>query len=257
MAADWVAARASSEPTHDDETVMDGAPGFWGSTSSDQRPAVVRVGRLAAVSAVAGLRRGSIRARSWSKPSAEARPAGGRSQRARARCWRGGAGGGLRAGEAGEPLEVGGEAGPAPGEKRADCEGLGRESGSEELLVDGLLGEGVGQPVGGLADVEGDGRGVGRDDAAGGGSIANSPGGVRRDGFHLLASGCEGEAVDALEDAALAPFDFVVFTGRRMFECAAHQQSLHLHGEKGLENGGGREGEAISEGAGGDGAGNL
>ena len=218
------------------------------------------------------------------------------------------------------------------GEKRADCEGLGREGGSEKLLVDGLLGEGVRQPVGGLADVEGDGRGVGGDDAAGSGSIANSPGGVRRDappadgtgeaelvkpsgivvcdaggqqgalpldgrgfeafeliqgfqdalfagelrlrremlpaeqpaqvdggrdGFHLLASSCEGEAVDALEDAALAPFDFVVFAGCRTFKCAAQQQSLHLHREKGLENGGGREGEAIREGAGGDGAGNL
>src|ERR1035441_8874290 len=78
-------------------------------------------------------------------------------------------------------MESSGETGPAMGENPADCEGLGREGGSEELLVDGLLGEGVGQPVSGLADVEGDGRGVGGDDAAGGRSIANSPGGMRRD----------------------------------------------------------------------------
>ena len=89
--------------------------------------------------------------------------------------------GGLLAGEAGDALQVVGEAGAALGEQGADAEGFGREGGGEELLVDGLLGERVGQPVGGLADVEGDGRGVGGDDAAGGGSIANSPGGVRRD----------------------------------------------------------------------------
>ena len=194
--------------------------------------------------------------------------------------------GGLLPGEAGEALEVGGEAGPALARSARIARASGESAGGEELLVDGLLGEGVGQPVGGFADVEGDGRGVGGDDAAGRRAIANSPGGVRRDappanrageaelvepsrivvcdaggqqgalpldrrgfeafelvegfqdalfagelrlwgemlpaeqpaqvnggrdGFHLLAGGGEGEAVDALEDAALAPFDFVVW----------------------------------------------
>ncbi len=75
--------------------------------------------------------------------------------------------GGLLAGEAGEALEVGGEAGAALGEDGAEAEGFGRESGGEEGLVDGVRREGVGEPVGGLAQVEGDGRGVGGDDAAG------------------------------------------------------------------------------------------
>ena len=64
--------------------------------------------------------------------------------------------------------------------------------------------------------------------------------------------------MDALQDAALAPFDLV---DRRlscgMLEGAAHGEALHLHGEEGLEDGGGIESEAIGEGAGGDGAGDL
>ena len=203
------------------------------------------------------------------------------------------------------------------------------------VFVDGLLGEGVGEPVGGLADVEGDGGGVGGDDAAGaGGSVADRPGGVRGDaapaygsgeaervepagivvgdaggeqgalpldgggfeafelvegfedaffagelglrgevlpveepahvdgggdGFDLFAESGEGEAVDALEDAAFAPFDFVVGFGWWcwVFEGAAHEEALHLHGEEGLEDGGWVEVEGGGEGVGGGGAENL
>ena len=118
-------------------------------------------GGLLEVSAVVDLRRGSIRARSWSKPSAAARPAVASSQRA---CC------GLLAGEAGDALEVVGEAGSALLRGGRGLRGLRAESAAaSSRFVDGLLGEGVGEPVGGLADVEGDGRGVGGDDAARGG----------------------------------------------------------------------------------------
>ncbi len=50
----------------------------------DQRPAEERVERLPGVSVVVDLRRGSMQARSWSKPSAAARPAVASSQSA---CW--------------------------------------------------------------------------------------------------------------------------------------------------------------------------
>ena len=57
-------------------------------------------------------------------------------------------------------------------------------------------GEGVGEPVGGLADVEGDGRGVGGDDAARGGAVAaDGPGGVRGDAAPADGSG-EAEGVE-------------------------------------------------------------
>ena len=173
----------------------------------------------------------------------------------------------------------------------------------------GLLGEGVGEPVGGLADVEGDGGGVGGDDATGGAAVGCGPGGVGGDaapaygsgeaevvepagvvvgyaggeegalpldgrgleafelvegfedaffaaelglrgevlpgaepaevdgggdGFDLLAEGAEGEAVDALEDAAFAPFDVVVLICGGVFEGSAHEGALYLHGEEGL-----------------------
>ena len=56
-------------------------------------------------------------------------------------------------------------------------------------------GEGVGQPVGGLANVEGDGRGVGGDDAAGCDAIALRPGRVRGDAAPADGAG-EAELVE-------------------------------------------------------------
>src|ERR1039458_4807110 len=71
------------QPTLSDEAGKDGPPGsVAGSLRRDQRPTVVRVGRLPGVSVVVDLRRGSMSARSWSKPSAAARPAVASSQRA-------------------------------------------------------------------------------------------------------------------------------------------------------------------------------
>jgi hypothetical protein len=59
-----------------------------------------------------------------------------------------------------------------------------------------------------------------------------------RDRFDLFAEGGDGAAVDALQDAAFAPFDVVVGVplGWRVFEDAAQEESLHLHGEESLEN---------------------
>jgi len=74
---------------------------------------------------------------------------------------------GLLAGEVGDALDVVGEAGSALLEQSAELESMGAEGGGESFLFDGLLGEGVGEPIGGFADVEGDGSGVGRDDTAG------------------------------------------------------------------------------------------
>ena len=53
----------------------------------------------------------------------------------------------------------------------------------------------MGEPVGGLADVEGDGGGVGGDDAAGGGSVSAGPGGVGGDAAPAYGSG-EAEGVE-------------------------------------------------------------
>jgi hypothetical protein len=78
---------------------------------------------------------------------------------------------GLLAREAGHALEVVGEAGAALPEEGAELEGVRAEGGSEFFFFDGLLREGVGEPIGGFADVEGDGSGVGRDDAAGAGGF--------------------------------------------------------------------------------------
>ena len=298
--------RASSIPLA--MSRMDGVPSC-GSFSSDQRPAVVRVGRLAG-----GLGGGGFAARIHQ--CAELVEAVGSSQ----------AGGGelpervrrLLASEAGDALQVVGEAGSALLQQRADAECFGRERGGEQLLVDGLLRERVGQPVGGLADVEGDGRGVGGDHAAGRGAVAVRPGGVRRDaapadgageaklvepagivvgdaggqqgalpldgrgfeafelvqggehalfagelrlrremlpaeqpahvdrgrdGLDLLARGGEGEAVDALQDAALAPFDLVVvlLRWRGCSKAPRISEALHLHREESLEDCGGVE----------------
>ncbi len=80
---------------------------------------------------------------------------------------------GLLAGETGDALNVVSEAGSALREELAELQGLGAEGLLQAGLFDGLAVEGVRQPVGGLADVEGDGRGVGGDDAARGGAIAN------------------------------------------------------------------------------------
>ena len=54
------------------------------------------------------------------------------------------------------------------------------------------------------------------------------------DGLDLLAEGAEGEAVDALEDAALAPLFGVGVGGGWVLEDAAQGEALHLHGEEGL-----------------------
>ena len=78
---------------------------------------------------------------------------------------------GLLAGEVGDALDVVGEAGSALLEESAELQGVGAEGRGEFFFFDGLLGEGVGEPVGGLADVEGDGSGVGGDDAAGRGAF--------------------------------------------------------------------------------------
>ena len=57
-----------------------------------------------------------------------------------------------------------------------------------------------------------------------------------RDGFDLLAEGAEGKTMDTLEDAALAPLNFVVFICCGLFEGSAYEEALHLHAEKGLED---------------------
>ena len=81
MAAFWASAPDSLDPTLADDKAA-GEGGALGSSQRRlQRPALVRVGRFV-VSEVWDLRRGSIMARSWSKPSAEARPAVASSQRA-------------------------------------------------------------------------------------------------------------------------------------------------------------------------------
>ena len=56
------------------------------------------------------------------------------------------------------------------------------------------------------------------------------------DGFDLFAEGGYGAAVDALQDAALAPFDFVVFYCGWILKSAPQEEALHLHGEEGLED---------------------
>ncbi len=239
---------------------------------------------------------------------------------------------GLGAGEVGGALKVGGEAGSALLEEAADPKSIGAEGYGEAGLFDGVLGEGVGEPVGGVAEVEGDGGGVGGDDAARGGAVAGGPGGMGRhaapaygsgeaegvepagivvcdaggeegalpldgggfealellesgedtffttelalggevlpveepaeidggrDGFDLLAKGAESKAVDALEDAALAPLDLIVISGGWMFKGSAHEETLHLHGEEGLEDGGAVEAELGCETVGCRGAKNL
>ncbi len=61
----------------------------------------------------------------------------------------------------------------------------------------------------------------------------------RGDGFDLLVEGGDGAAVDALQDAAFAPLDFVVgvYFRWRILEDAPHEEPLHLHREEGLEDG--------------------
>ncbi len=70
------------------------------------------------------------------------------------------------------------------------------------------------------------------------------------DGLDLLAQRVEGAAVDTLKDAALAPLDVVIVLGRCVFEYAAHQEALHLHGEECLKDFAGIEGQALGEGIG-------
>ena len=77
---------------------------------------------------------------------------------------------GLLAGEVSDALDVVGEAGSTLLEEGAELQGMGAEGGSEFFFFDVLLGEGVGEPAGGLAYVEGDGGGIGGDDTTGAGS---------------------------------------------------------------------------------------
>jgi len=60
--------------------------------------------------------------------------------------------------------------------------------------------------------------------------------------------------MDALEDAAFAPFDLVLFFRCRAFEASAHEETLHLHGEEGLEEFGWVEVQTLGEGLRGGGA---
>ncbi len=102
---------------------------------------------------------------------------------------------GLLASEVEDALDVVGEAGSALLEERAELEGVGAQGLLELRLFDALLRERVGEPVGGLADVEGDGGGVGGDDAAGTRAVGGGPGGVRRDAAPAYGSG-EAEGVE-------------------------------------------------------------
>ena len=197
---------------------------------------------------------------------------------------------GLLAREVGDALDVVGEAGPALLEEGAEQKRVGAEGCGEFFFLDTLLSEGVREPAGSFAKVEGDGGGVGGDDTPGTcGFVRRRPGRMRgdaapaygageaegvqpagvvvgdagreegalpfdgwgfeafklaesvqesfftgelglggevlpleqpahvdsgRDGFDLLAEGGHGAAVDALQDAALAPLDFVVWICR-------------------------------------------
>ena len=59
--------------------------------------------------------------------------------------------------------------------------------------------------------------------------------------------------MDALKDAAFAPFDIVIVAFFRgwVFEDSSHEEALHLHGEEGLEDGGWVEAERAGEAVGG------
>ena len=70
------------------------------------------------------------------------------------------------------------------------------------------------------------------------------------DGFDLPAEGRQGEAVDALEDAAFAPFDVVGGVGGGVLEDASEEEALHLHVEEGLVDVGGIEIQEGGEGFG-------
>ena len=78
----------------------------------------------------------------------------------------------LLPGQSGYTLEVIGEAGSAVGEQGTNLQGFGGEASVEIGGVDALGRERVGKPVGGLAQVEGDGGGVGGDHTAWGGTVA-------------------------------------------------------------------------------------
>jgi len=215
---------------------------------------------------------------------------------------------GLLFGEGEVALEVGGEDGSAAVQFGTDADGFGAEGVGKVLLFDAGVGEGPGEPVGGVAEIEGNRCGVGGDDAAGCASIPGRPGGVGGDaapadgageaqtvepggrvvgdaggeertlpldggsfeafelregleeavlsgelrvggevlpleepahvsgggdGLDAFAEGGESEAVDALEEAAVAPLDVVDVGsgGSGGFEGAAHDEALHLRGE--------------------------
>jgi len=78
-----------------------------------------------------------------------------------------------------------------------------------------------------------------------------------RDGFDLFSEGRDGASVDALEDAALAPLDVVVFGCCSVLECSAHEEALHLNGEEGLKDSSRFEAQGACERVGGGGSEDL
>ncbi len=60
------------------------------------------------------------------------------------------------------------------------------------------------------------------------------------DWLDLFAEGGYCTTMDALQDAAFAPFDVVVRVGFgcRIFEGPSHEEALHLHGQERLKDGG-------------------
>lgn len=80
-----------------------------------------------------------------------------------------------------DALDIVGETGSSLLEQCANLKGFGTERLLKLGFFDALLRERVGQPVGRLANVEGDGSRIGRDDAARRSPITDSPGWMRRD----------------------------------------------------------------------------
>ena len=102
---------------------------------------------------------------------------------------------GLLLGEVEDALDIVGEAGAALLEESPELQGFGAESLLQLCFFDTLLREGVWEPVGGLADVEGYGGGVSGDHAARGGTVALGPGRMRRDAAPAYGSG-EAESIE-------------------------------------------------------------
>jgi hypothetical protein len=145
---------------------------------------------------------------------------------------------GLLAGEVEDALDVVGEARSALLEQGAELQGFGAQGCGEFFFFDALLGESVGEPVGGVADVEGDGGGVGGDHAAGGGTVSRGPGGVGGDAAPAYGSG-EAEGVepagvvvcDAAGKEGALPLDG---WGFKTFELVESFKDTFFAGELGL-----------------------